>query len=83
MATFEFIVEGPAISLRSSKKNPPRYQRWISKVRAAAQSEWPTGDSLANEEIEVEVSISNYFSDEPPDIDNIIKPILDTLNGVA
>ena len=36
LPTFEFVVAGPAVSLRASRKSAKRYQEWILIVRAAA-----------------------------------------------
>jgi crossover junction endodeoxyribonuclease RusA len=81
LPVFEFVVEGPAVSSRARMKSPRRYQKWIQTVRAAAQREWPpdrkpTASNLA-------VIITNYYTLAPPDIDNIIKPILDALNALV
>lgn len=75
---FEFIVEGPAVPLRAVKQNAKRYQAWKKKVCEEAAKLWQseTRPILG----EVTVTITNYFTDEPPDVDNIIKPILDALN---
>jgi crossover junction endodeoxyribonuclease RusA len=81
VATFEFVVEGPPVSLRAKDKNARRYQRWIRTVREAARAQWPAGLKPATSP--VEVTISNFFTLVPPDVDNIIKPILDALESVA
>lgn len=81
MPTFEFVVPGPAVSLRASRKSARRYQAWIVTVRSAAQKEWPAGQRPSDRA--VEVAISTYFTNSPPDVDNIIKPILDALNGLV
>jgi hypothetical protein len=78
---FEFVLEGPAISLRAKEKNSKRYQRWIRTVHGAATSAWPPELQQATGPVEVE--ITNFFTAAPPDVDNIIKPILDGLRMVA
>jgi Holliday junction resolvase RusA-like endonuclease len=78
---FEFVVEGPAVSLRASIKSRRRYQKWVMFVRDAAQSEWP--GLAASTSNHVEVVISNYYTAIPPDVDNIIKPILDALKTLV
>ena len=77
MPKFELLLEGPAVPLRAAKKNAKRYQAWIQKVRAVARSEWPTDTPPIR--TDVTVTITNFFTDDPPDIDNIIKPLLDAL----
>ena len=82
METFEFILEGPPVSLKAKKTNTKRYQRWIRTVRKAAQAGWPTGKAPVTNTA-IEVNIRNYYTLSPPDVDNIIKPILDGLNSVV
>ncbi len=81
MPTFELLVEGPAVPLRAAKKNAKRYQAWIQKVRAAARREWPSTEDPI--QTDVVVTITNLFNSEPPDVDNIIKPLLDALCNVV
>jgi crossover junction endodeoxyribonuclease RusA len=78
---FEFVIEGPAVPIRAMVKNPRRYRKWKAAVEAAARLEWPAGQRPTPDP--VEVSISNYFTLEPPDPDNIIKPILDALKNLV
>jgi len=77
---FEFVVEGPAVPLRAAKKDAKRYQAWKKKVREEASKLWLSHTPVLQD---VTVTITNYFSEEPPDVDNIIKPILDGLNGIV
>lgn len=82
MKTFEFIVEGPPVSLNAKKNNPKRYQRWIRTVRSAAQARWSADKKPVTSEAII-VNIVNYYTESPPDVDNIIKPILDGLEHVV
>jgi Holliday junction resolvase RusA-like endonuclease len=82
LESFEFIVEGPAVSLKAKKTNAKRYQKWIKTVRTAAQKHWLSGKKPTTSAA-VTVSITNYFTLAPPDVDNIIKPILDALETVV
>ena len=79
---FEFVVEGPPVPLRAARKNAKRYREWKGQVHAAALARWPVGDRPTRSN-RVAVRITNYFTLSPPDIDNIIKPILDALNGLV
>jgi len=79
---FEFIIEGPAVSLKAKKTNARRYQKWIKSVRAAAQQQWPSSRKPTSSQAII-VSIKNYYTLSPPDVDNIIKPILDALQTVV
>jgi crossover junction endodeoxyribonuclease RusA len=81
---FEFVVKGPAVSLRGSHKSRQsrlNYRKWVEFVRGAAKNEWPSGDKPTDRD--VEVTISNYYTEAPPDVDNIVKPILDALKGLV
>ena len=82
MEVFEFIVEGPAVSLKAKRTNARRYQKWIRTVRAAAYAEWPGGRTSTTSS-KVVVNITNYYTLAPPDVDNIIKPLLDALETVV
>jgi Holliday junction resolvase RusA-like endonuclease len=79
---FELVIEGPAVSLRAKKSKAKRYQNWIKKVRAAARERWPE-TMLPIESKTITVAITNYYTLAPPDVDNIIKPILDGLETVV
>ena len=79
---FEFVVEGPPVPLRAAKKNAKRYQQWKKQVRSAAERLWPVS-STPTTSLKVSVQITNYYTLAPPDIDNIIKPILDAMNGLV
>ena len=52
-------------------------------VREAAKLRWPLGDPPATEQLEV--GIIYFYENISPDVDvdNIIKPILDALKGLA
>lgn len=80
--TFEYIVEGPPVPLRAAKKNAKRYQQWKRTVRQAAESRWTAAGEPTNVD-GIRVFITNYFTLAPPDIDNIIKPILDAMQGLV
>ncbi|MEK6405542.1 MAG: RusA family crossover junction endodeoxyribonuclease [Acidobacteriota bacterium] len=81
MEEFEFVIEGPAVSLKAKKTNARRYQKWIRTVRAAAQSEFRSRRQITSQNIIV--SIANYYTLSPPDVDNIIKPLLDAMGTVV
>lgn len=81
MERFEFIVEGPPVSIRAKKTHTKRYQRWVKTVRTCAEKQWLRGTPTNSAEITVH--ITNYYTLVPPDVDNIIKPILDAPETVA
>lgn len=86
MPVFEFLVEGPPKT--ANAKNKARYQNWIEFVRAAAKRQWPADQLPLDPLVAFTVEVVNYYrvtSDRPnpPDVDNILKPILDALKGVV
>lgn len=75
---FDFCVDGPPISQQAKGASK---QRWKDKVLAAAQAVWPTGNPPIN--TPVFVRITYYFEGARLDVDNMVKPMLDALNGLA
>ena len=85
MPLFEFVVEGPPVSLNAKEGSPHsrrRYREWMRKVNASAAAVWPAGDTPTSSDLIV-VHVTNYFTVAPPDVDNIIKPICDALIGLV
>jgi crossover junction endodeoxyribonuclease RusA len=78
---FEFVVEGPPVSIRAAKKNARRYQRWVQTVRVAARKRWGIDPILLGRRVQVYLRV--YYTEVPPDVDNVIKPVLDALKTVV
>ena len=76
---FEFQVQGPAVSAQA--KNRRRLTDWATRVTAAARAAWPRDKPLMTGD--VEVYISEFSQAATRDRDNMAKPILDALQGVA
>jgi crossover junction endodeoxyribonuclease RusA len=79
MLPFEFTIKGPPVS--SQTRNRQRLQAWKADVRQAALARvqhdaQPVVDP-------VRISMTYYYEGDTPDVDNIIKPIQDALNGVV
>jgi crossover junction endodeoxyribonuclease RusA len=74
-------MKGPPISVNVREHNKGRYRKWIETVRAAAKAQWPKGQMPTSQE--VVAVLTNYYSAIPPDVDNIVKPILDALKGLV
>jgi crossover junction endodeoxyribonuclease RusA len=76
---FEVWVPGVPVSLQASSQSR---DRWKARIEVAARNELPDGHFLA--EMPISVTIY-YFSDAPMegDLDNIVKPILDSLSKVV
>jgi crossover junction endodeoxyribonuclease RusA len=75
---WECVVLGIPVSVNG--RNKARKQKWREDVQAAAHAEWPDGEALLACELEIHIS---YFHDSASmDVDNMIKPIQDALNGI-
>ena len=79
MASFEFVRLGIPCTVQT--RNPSRLDNYRRDVRRAARALWP--GEVAPLTVVVKVSISYYYTSDEIDIDNIIKPILDQLNGLV
>ena len=79
MLPFEFTIQGPPVSHQT--RNRARLQQWKNDVRAAAQARVVAGAAPCPDP--VQIAITYYYEGDSPDVDNIIKPIQDALNGVV
>ncbi|RDU37299.1 RusA family crossover junction endodeoxyribonuclease [Neobacillus piezotolerans] len=79
MIPFEFIVDGPPVSQQT--RNRTRLLAWKNIVKSAAEVYWPSGDSPSDQRLKI--SITYYYDSTSPDVDNIIKPIQDSLIGLV
>jgi len=79
MLPFEFTIQGPPVS--NQTRNRARLQQWKQEVRAAAQGRVLAGAAAVADE--VQITITYYYEGDSPDVDNIIKPIQDALNGLV
>lgn len=78
MLPFEFTIKGSPVSAQT--RNRQRLQAWKQEVRDAAIAALPPGTVPVDRN--VTVVITYYYDADSPDVDNIIKPIQDGLNGV-
>lgn len=78
MFPIEFIFPGPPLSLQS--KNKTRKRNYKAMVARGATNALPAGFVATNDE--VEIIITYYFETQSGDVDNIIRPIQDSLNGI-
>lgn len=76
---FEIVVGGTPVSNQARRRE--RLRAWIVRVAEVARQEWPT-DALPWDE-PLSVTIDHYFAEISIDLDNLPKPILDALKGVA
>jgi hypothetical protein len=72
----EMVLQGVPLSLQASTRSR---ERWRERIKSAARAELP--DFYFAAEAPIKVTIY-YFPDAPMegDIDNIVKPILDSLS---
>ena len=78
MFPIEFIFDGPPLSLQS--KSGAKKTAYKNRVTLAAQNILPNGFIPTTEE--VIITITYYYETVIGDVDNVIKPIQDSLNGV-
>ncbi|WP_434588777.1 RusA family crossover junction endodeoxyribonuclease [Pseudomonas sp. R4-83] len=79
MLPFEFTIKGPPVSHQT--KNRQRLQDWKAEVRRAATELWEVGEDAVD--VPVRFSTTYYYEGDTPDVDNIIKPLQDALNGLV
>lgn len=77
MPKFDLVVFGkPRTSQSKSKKT------WQTSIRNAVRAQWPSGQPLLLGELSARIVY--FFEDSTPlDVDNIIKPILDSLKELV
>lgn len=75
----EFCVHGVPASARA--RNRARVAAWQQRIREAATAVWPK--ARAPIEVAVELRITHYGEQHVIDMDNLIKPIQDALQGIA
>jgi crossover junction endodeoxyribonuclease RusA len=76
-APFEFHVEGPPVSFQT--KNRSNLQAWKQMVSNAAAHAWNNRQPPTAESLKFTIT---YDAVATGDVDNIIKPIQDALNGL-
>jgi len=74
---FEFLIPRRPVSTNNHKKR----QEWIKLVNEEAQKVW-TGSSPIKD-ANLQLTLIYICRDNPPDTDNIIKPIQDALNNLV
>ena len=79
MLPFEFVIEGPPVSQRTRRR--VRRQAWVEAIRSRIRDSWPADEPPA--ESAILVSLSYLFVEVALDLDNVAKPFLDALKGIA
>jgi Holliday junction resolvase RusA-like endonuclease len=74
----EFVVLGPPVSNQSPG---PNLASWRASIRSAAENRWKKAPLTGP----LKAILINFHQDEKPsvDVDNMSKPILDTMEGVV
>ena len=78
MYPIEFIFDGPPLSLQSKKG--AKKTAYKNRVALAAQAVLPNNFQPTTDD--VVITITYYYENIIGDVDNIIKPIQDSLNGI-
>jgi crossover junction endodeoxyribonuclease RusA len=76
---FEFCVHGRPVSAQTDIRS--RLAAWQRQIRAAATAAWPAGQPPYA--VAVELRITHYAERPIADMDNLIKPIQDALQGIT
>ena len=79
MFPFEFIINGPPVSLQTKRRQ--RLQQWKTDVANAARSYLQPGSAPSTARLAIKITY--YYEGSTPDVDNIIKPIQDALVGLV
>ncbi|WP_036843518.1 RusA family crossover junction endodeoxyribonuclease [Planktothrix agardhii] len=79
MSKFEFIVDGPPVSQQTRRRE--RLREWKTIVRQEAEKYWSSDQQTATGFVMLQIT---YFYDSVAmDVDNIVKPIQDSIIGLA
>lgn len=76
---FEFCVHGRPVSART--RNRPLLASWQLQLKAACRAAWPVCRPPL--QVAVKLRITHYSERSVADLDNLIKPIQDALQGIA
>lgn len=75
----EFIIEGPPVSQQTRRR--ARLRLWVESVRGCARKEWPSDEPPSMGAVSVQITY--FYNEISMDLDNLAKPILDGLKGLA
>lgn len=78
MLLFDFVVLGTPISVQAAGRTKARWKKIVAKEAKAA---WPGGSPLKNGSLKL--TLVYYYDSAALDTDNMIKPIQDSLIGIA
>ncbi len=76
---FEFFVLGRPVSQQARRRALVR--EWMRQTRGEAERRWNEGDSPHAGP--VMMTLTYFYDRAPMDVDNIPKPVMDSLNGLV
>ncbi|MEA5620941.1 RusA family crossover junction endodeoxyribonuclease [Cronbergia sp. UHCC 0137] len=79
METFEFIVNGPPVSQQTRRRE--KLRAWKDTVRQEAEKYWSFEQPPSTESVMLKVTY--FYNEIIVDVDNIVKPIQDAMNGLV
>ncbi|MBV8613826.1 MAG: RusA family crossover junction endodeoxyribonuclease [Acetobacteraceae bacterium] len=74
---FEVCVHGQPVSAQTRRR--PALQAWKNRIRNACEAAWERAPIDGN----VIICVTHYYETAIGDVDNLIKPIQDALQGVV
>lgn len=82
MTRFEFIVDGPPVSQQTRKRGKGKgLENWKNTVRQEAEKYWSSEQKTATGWVMLQITY--FYDSDQMDVDNIPKPILDAIKGLA
>ncbi len=79
MPPFEFVIDGPPVSQQTRRR--ARLRRWVQDIPSQIRHAWPADQPPV--EHPILISLSYLFVEVALDLDNVAKPFLDALKGIA
>jgi hypothetical protein len=75
----EFVILDRPLSLQTNSRR--KFQAWKDIVRSEVAKAWVGRQIFSAGEFHL--TIVHFYAESPPDVDNIIKPIQDALEGLV
>lgn len=78
MLPIEFVVFGTPIS-QQARSGAVRF--WQERIRQAAVAAWGSAEAASTQRLSIRIGY--FYVESSPDLDNILKPIIDALKGIV
>ena len=75
----EFVINRPPVSQQTRRQ--ARLRQWREEVQSVARQHWPDGEPPTDGLLMV--TINYFYSDKSLDIDNVPKPVIDSLKEIV